>query len=378
MYAVRRVLFDRTPRFILADEVGLGKTIEAGMIIQALQAERPNFNVLIIAPGSMSRQWLTETYLRFGARAYHHIDCARMTEERNTSLPAVIHAPRLIVATTALEAYPELAESLVTRKWDMVVVDEAHQIPPDHSLYPLLETLARQSNGLLLLSATPSKRDISGLMGMLALASPEAFAGQPLDSLQRKYDMQRAVWDRLNFTRKLIDATAAEGRELDPDELAFAAEEWGDLIHGDAFFDDLVVRMRNGDAGAALELVAYVQEFHRLDHRIIRTRRATLGGNKDAWPVRDLIELDWCPGQAEAIFLHQVEELPPAATPADLALRALYQRFCSISAPMALRFLESRQCAIQETPEGGIDDAIGRLAADAGPNDEPIPWWLIS
>ena len=74
IYAARRVLFDRTPRFVLADEVGLGKTIEAGMIIQALQAERQDFSVLVVAPGSMSRQWLTETYLRFGARAYHHVD----------------------------------------------------------------------------------------------------------------------------------------------------------------------------------------------------------------------------------------------------------------------------------------------------------------
>src|SRR3546814_20697823 len=48
IYAARRVLFDRTPRFILADEVGLGKTIEAGMIIQALQAERPDFSVLVV------------------------------------------------------------------------------------------------------------------------------------------------------------------------------------------------------------------------------------------------------------------------------------------------------------------------------------------
>jgi ATP-dependent helicase HepA len=372
IYAARRVLFDRVPRFILADEVGLGKTIEAGMIIQALQAERPDLNVLIIAPGSMSRQWLTETYLRFGARAYYHLDCARMSEEGSAPLKAIVRASRMIVSTTALEAYPEIAESLVTRKWDMVVVDEAHQTPPGHILYPLLEKLSRQSDGLLLLSATPSKRDISGLMGLLALVAPEAFAGKSLDILQRKYDLQKAVWDRLNFTRKLIDATAAEGRELDPDEVVFAAEEWRDMIDGDAFLDDLVARMRNGDAGAALELVAYVQEFHRLDHRIIRTRRATLGGNEDAWPVRDFIELDWCPSQAEAIFLHQLEELPSAATSSGQALRALYLRFCSVSSAMALRFLKARQQAIQETRGGNVEDAIGRLAADAGPDDEPI------
>lgn len=372
IYAVRRVLFDRIPRFILADEVGMGKTVEAGMIIQALQAERPDLNVLIIAPGSMSRQWLTETYLRFGARAYRHYDCARIAAEPSGSRDAFLHSPRLIVATTALETHPELANSLLMRKWDMVVVDEAHQIAPDHSLYPLLEQLGRQSDGLLLLSATPSKRDLSGLMGLLALVTPEAFADKTVESLQHKYDRQRDIWDRLNFTRKFIDAAAIEGRELDKDETAFAAEEWDDLIHGDLFFDDMLARMHDGDAGAAIELVSYVQEFHRLDHRIIRTRRGSLGKANSIWPSREFIELEWYPTQAEAIFLHHLEVLPSATTPADLALRTLYLRYCSNSAIMALRFLKKRHLAMQSVPEGRVADAIGRLAADAGPNDEPI------
>jgi hypothetical protein len=110
IYAARRVLFDRTPRFI-----GLGKTIEAGMIIQALQAERLDFSVLVVAPGSMSRQWLTETYLRFGARAYHHVDCARFTSETAGSLSGIIAGERLIVSTTALETHAQLADMITAR-----------------------------------------------------------------------------------------------------------------------------------------------------------------------------------------------------------------------------------------------------------------------
>src|SRR3954452_19049120 len=109
-------------------------------------------------------------------------------------------------------------------------------------------------------------------MGLLALVAPDAFGDQSPTNLQTKYDRLSAVWDRLNFTRKLIDATAAERRELDPGELEFAAEEWVGLIEGDALFDSLLERMRAGEAQAAIELIAYVQEFHRLDHRIIRTR----------------------------------------------------------------------------------------------------------
>ncbi|WP_400766987.1 SNF2-related protein [Methylosinus sporium] len=372
VYAARRVLFDRTPRFILADEVGLGKTIEAGMIIQALQAERRNFSVLVVAPGSMSRQWLTETYLRFGARAYHHIDCARLVHESRASLSALAADQRLIVATTALEAHPELAKMIAARRWDMVVVDEAHQISPGHALYPHLQLLARQSDGLLLLSATPSKRDMAGLVGLLALVAPDAFADETPASLQAKYDRQSAVWDRLNFTRKLIDSTAAEGRELDSDEVEFVAVEWVGLIEGDELFDALLERMRSGEAQAAIELVAYVQEFHRLDHRIIRTRRATLASETTSWPARIFIELPWAASQAEAIFLNHLQELPEGVGPQAAAVRALYQRFCSTSPNAAVRFLEHRREAIDDGPNGKASDPIGRIAGDSGPNDEPI------
>jgi hypothetical protein len=371
IYAARRVLFDRTPRFILADEVGLGKTIEAGIIVQALQAERKTFSVLVIAPGSMSRQWLTETYLRFGARAYHHIDCSRVDDEGLASLQSLTNSERIIVSTTALEAHPKLGEMLTSRRWDMVIVDEAHQIPPDHALYELIETLSRQADGLLLLSATPSKRDLTGLLGLLALVAPEAFAGQSIDLLQSKYDRQSAVWDRLNFTRKFIEAAAVEGRALDTEEIQFAAGEWEELIQGDAFFDVLLSRMRNGDATAASELIAYIQEFHRLDHRIIRTRRATLGADEATWPKRELIELDWTPSQAEAIFLNHLEELPPSSGPGGQVVRVLYQRYCGITATAALAFLQNREAALSLARFSEPLDPVGRLAFDAGPSDEP-------
>jgi ATP-dependent helicase HepA len=372
IYAARRVLFDRRPRFILADEVGLGKTIEAGMIIQALQAERQNFSVLVVAPGSMSRQWLTETYLRFGARAYHHVDCARMAEESVSSVRALVAEQRLIVATTALEAHAELADMIVSRKWDMVVVDEAHQISPEHALYGFLRRLAGQTDGLLLLSATPSKRDMTGLLGMLALVAPDAFADQSPADLQVKYDRQSRVWDRLNFTRKLIDAAATEGRELDRDEVEFVADEWVGLIEGDELFDALLERMRAGEAPAAIELVAYVQEFHRLDHRIIRTRRATLTTDTIRWPERTLVELPWSPSQAEAIFLNHLEDLPEGEDVEVAAIRALYQRFCTTSPSAAMRFLQQRREALDGQTGGRADDPTRQIVGDAGPNDEPI------
>src|SRR3546814_8234017 len=107
-----------------------------------------------------------------------------------------------------------------------------------------------------------------GLAGLLVLVAPTAVADITPEELQVKYDRQSAVWDRLNFTRKLIDATAAEDRVLDPGEVEFIAEEWEGLIEGDALFDDLLTRMRAGEAQAAIELIAYVQELDRKSTRL--------------------------------------------------------------------------------------------------------------
>src|ERR1019366_440969 len=111
LYALRRVLSSRRPRFILADEVGLGKTIEAGLVLQSLIQEKPDLRVLIIAPGSMSRQWFSEIYLRFGARAFGLLeaeDLSRRGEEAGKFVRARLAGGRVIISTTALMASPTL------------------------------------------------------------------------------------------------------------------------------------------------------------------------------------------------------------------------------------------------------------------------------
>jgi ATP-dependent helicase HepA len=373
LYAARRVLLDSRPRFILADEVGLGKTIEAGLVIQALQAEKSAMTILILAPGSMSRQWLTEFYLRFGARAYTHVDARRLDNLTARERKDLLTQQRMIVATTALEDDPPLGEVLAERTWDMIVIDEAHQFPPGSHLYGLFQRLAARSIGLLLLSATPSKRDVQGLAGLLALIAPEAYRPTDGEALQRRVDMQSHLWDRLNFTSRMIESTAAEGRGLDADELAFVADEWAGLLDGDPVVGVMVERMRAGDAKAAAELVAYVQEFHRLDHRIVRTRRATLRQPDLQWASRTVSVLPYEAAPEEGMLLGHLDELPAAADPAGTALRCLYHRFCSSTAANAVRFLKARAGMLR----GGIDasgsgDPLDVLMSDPGPADEGL------
>jgi len=119
IHAALKVIRDRTQRFLLADEVGLGKTVEAGMIIQALYHHKPEMSVLIIAPGSMVFQCQRELYLRFGARAFATIDSTADGPERRRALGT----SRVIVSTTALLEAPECLERAVG--------DDAAEVPED-------------------------------------------------------------------------------------------------------------------------------------------------------------------------------------------------------------------------------------------------------
>tara|TARA_Y100000588_G_scaffold354109_1_gene408077 strand:+ start:2508 stop:3713 length:1206 start_codon:yes stop_codon:yes gene_type:complete len=159
IYAVRRVLLDSKPRFVLADEVGLGKTIEAGLIIAALTSKKPKMRVLVIAPGSMSRQWFRELYLRFGAVVYKHLDLfefkrlATNESDRLREFKNILSDHRrIILSTTLLEhlgtEYLLADQPLMPVAWDMVVIDEAHQHPPDTPLYKFFHTLTLPFNTL--------------------------------------------------------------------------------------------------------------------------------------------------------------------------------------------------------------------------------------
>ncbi|MGE0490470.1 MAG: SNF2-related protein [Vulcanimicrobiota bacterium] len=310
LYAARRILWDRSPRFILADEVGLGKTIEAGLVAQSLLAQDPSLRVLVIAPGSMSRQWFCELYLRFGARPYVHIDAARIRESSHAEVLKLLRSDRLVVSTTALEAYPSVRKLLEAQKWGLVIVDEAHHYAPQSEFYQTLRTLSQQSYGFLALSATPSKRQLDSLLGLLALVAPEAYQPDQLEAFKDRYERQEEIWDVLMTSKNYIESVIKAGAFLEQDDLDFLVEEWEDKIEGDYNLERFVVRMRQGESEAADQLVAYVQEFHRLDHRLIRTRRSTVDPEHSWWSRREVEVVRYQASTDELVLARHFDQMP--------------------------------------------------------------------
>jgi ATP-dependent helicase HepA len=169
------------PRVLLADEVGLGKTIEAGLIIhQQLLSGRAG-RVLILVPDSLQHQWLVEMRRRFNL-AFSLFDLERVASIRaseDEGCNPFQTEQCVLMALDALVDHPDLLEDARTAGWDMLVVDEAHHLgwTPEAAspAYTTVETLARDTAGLLLLTATPEQLGVASYFARLRLLDPARF-----------------------------------------------------------------------------------------------------------------------------------------------------------------------------------------------------------
>ncbi|BDU71614.1 helicase-related protein [Mesoterricola silvestris] len=178
------------PRVLLADEVGLGKTIEACLILHRLLLTGRAARVLILLPDSLVHQWFLELYRRFNL--WFHI----YDEDRCRALEAGGANPFLddqlvLCGLGLLAGSPERARQALEAGWDLLVVDEAHHL--EGAAYALVEALGAAVPSLLLLTATPEQLGVPGHFARLRLLDPHRFPD--LDAYLRQADDYRAIAD---------------------------------------------------------------------------------------------------------------------------------------------------------------------------------------
>jgi len=184
LYIAHEVSRRYAPRVLLADEVGLGKTIEAGLILhQQLLLERAR-RVLIVVPESLIHQWLVEMLRRFNLM-FSIYDEARLADDAHAEAEYddaenPFHAEQLVLCSLEfLMAHEQHAAHARGGEWDMLVVDEAHHLqwsPQQPSPeYRLVEGLAEKTAGLLLLTATPEQLGKESHFARLRLLDPDRF-----------------------------------------------------------------------------------------------------------------------------------------------------------------------------------------------------------
>ncbi|MGB0664224.1 MAG: RNA polymerase-associated protein RapA [Pontibacterium sp.] len=239
LYVAHRVGQRFAPRVLLADEVGLGKTIEAGLIInQQLQSGRAS-RILVTVPDSLLYQWLIEMLRRFNLK-FTILDSMRHATLEMSGYDNPFESAQLVLcAQSFLRDDPEAHANAIKAGWDLMVVDEAHHLEwtPEapSELYTSIETLAENIPGLLLLSATPEQLGQEGHFARLRLLDPqrysdlETFKAQSDDYLQvSEWVQPLAEGDVDTLMAKLADDAAYQTGL----EQALGADDWKALSEG--------------------------------------------------------------------------------------------------------------------------------------------------
>lgn len=167
------------PRVLLADEVGLGKTIEAGLIIHQQLVSGRSKRILIIVPESLMHQWLVEMLRRFNLNfsIFDEDRCVEVAGEDNAN---PFSSEQLVLVNLGfVTKHPKWYEELISEDWDLMVVDEAHHLNYNQEKpsieYQCIEQLAKVIPGVLLLTATPDQLGHESHFARLRLLDPDRF-----------------------------------------------------------------------------------------------------------------------------------------------------------------------------------------------------------
>lgn len=251
---VRKVLQDPIQRYMLADEVGLGKTIEAGLLIRQYTLDSPDAKVLLIVPPALVAQWRQELTQRFGLLDW---------------LDDYIW----VVPSHDLEA----AEEHLSQA-GMLVVDEAHHLSRqtdegNHPLYELLRRHATKVPRLLLLSGTPVLADTAGFLRILHLLDPVVFPLNDLQGFERRLQSRQLVAE---IAASLLPENVLS-MENDLDRLCEAFGDDPTLVERIEALRPIVQALPEENDREFLEalaaLRAHLSETYKLHRRVLRNRR---------------------------------------------------------------------------------------------------------
>jgi ATP-dependent helicase HepA len=240
---VSRILEDPLQRYLLADEVGMGKTIEAGMIIRQFLLSFSQDNVLVVTPDTLVKQWHQELESKF------------MVSEFSDRVN--------VCSSSEMEKY-------VTKPISLLVVDEAHHLV-SLDIPDVLQQLASSSPRLLLLSATPSLGQTDVLLRLLKLLDPDCYDGVNFESFAVRVENREQFGIFLRGLRSDANPIVLRQRLKQLSQL-FSSDQ--DALQ---LGDRVSVALEQGNIDelrrSIHSLRSHIADVHRIHQRLIRTRR---------------------------------------------------------------------------------------------------------
>lgn len=254
------------PRVLLADEVGLGKTIEAGLILHRLHLTGRASRVLILVPEPLVHQWFVELLRRFNLlfSIFDEERCESI-EQNDPETNPFLDSQLVLCSVGLLANDPKRAGQALAAGWDLLIIDEAHHLewsPQSASpAYLLVEALAAKTPGLLLLTATPQQLGAEGHFARLRLLDPDRYG-----------DLQRFLDEANDYeaVAKAVDRLIEKKPLTKQDQKFFGNHSVRIRKH----LDQLVA----GDESARDRLVSDLLDSFGTGRVMFRNTRAALSG----------------------------------------------------------------------------------------------------
>lgn len=216
-------------RVMLADEVGLGKTIEAGLIAHRMILTQRVQRVLILVPDTLTYQWFAELYLKFNFHS--HLISDENLEDINDLEQGPLSHPYVICP---LSLFEHIAD--IDIHWDMLIIDEVHHVEPSSTTGQQIALLSQKSEHLLLLSATPSQLDDRSHFERLRWLDLQRFSD--LESYQKELQdakklcrLHRELKDEPSLSKELLQELSQRLKDPSINELADSMETRDALSH---------------------------------------------------------------------------------------------------------------------------------------------------
>lgn len=289
---IMRCFQEEKCRFMLADEVGMGKTIEALSIYKLFIKNKYQAKSLILVPDSLVEQWKIEMFLKFNI------------------LPGEDSSNNTLV----LKTISQLSLSDMIREWDFVIIDEVHNYL-NSDQYEEIHSISRNAKNILMLSATPVQQREEEYLQLLRLLSPERYDDLSLNSFIDLLNKQkRIVQQTTNALEDLEDYYEELESVLDDGALPEDSEECRDIfeelveeiedlseIIDDDHLGTLIQAINFDSDGYGVtefkSVLSYISANFQIENSIIRNRRKLLEVDEDeddkSLPVRKMIEISY-------------------------------------------------------------------------------------
>ena len=362
---VHRVVSSYPHRFLLCDEVGLGKTIEAAMIVKELRARGLARRVLILVPSGLVRQWQFELKTKFNETfAIFNRETVQYLRAKGVVNPWTDHDS--IIASQEWASWSqERRDEITSVDWDLIIVDEAHHARRQRSgnritttnVYRLVSDLTSRPEfsrrGVLFLTATPLQLQRHELFSLVEMLNPVLFSSEEefVEHVQELSGLNRTVEELLQDGSSSSLAVQRAKTLL--------SDESGDYEN----------------AGVA-ELIDRLRERHRLSEVLIRNRRSVIGGflprRAFRWEVEITDQERDVQLEMDSIIAEGYREAERTQRTSIAFLMVIWQKLAASSSRALLKSLTGRR---ERLLQGNIvgtlyaEDAEEDLASDLEASD---------